>query len=311
MLSENPKIVVLIPCFNESKTIAKVINDFSIELPDAEIFVFDNCSTDGSADIAFDNKALVIKEPIQGKGFVIEKMFDVIEADIYVMVDGDDTYPADDVHKLIKPILEYDADMVVGSRLESHTKSSFRPMHLFGNRLVRNCVNLLTGAKLDDIMSGYRAFNKRVVNRIPVISTGFEIETEMTVQCLYNRIKIVEVPVSYRERPAGSESKLRTIRDGFRVLWKIFSLFISLKPLTFFGGVGVLIFILGLLAGIAPIHDYLTAPDHYVSHVPLAVLASALIILSAGSVFLGILLHAVNWRFKELHNVLTRAKKLH
>jgi hypothetical protein len=155
-------------------------------------------------------------------------------------------------------------------------------------------------------MSGYRAFNRRVVARIPVISAGFEIEVEMTIQMLFYQLKIVEVDIPYGARPCGSDSKLRTFSDGFRVLWKIFRLFRSFKPLTFFGGVGLLLFALGLLAGAFPIHDYFTDPNHYVRHVPLAILATGLIIMSGSCIFLGILLHALNWRFLELHNVLTR-----
>jgi len=302
------KIAVLIPCHNEELTIGKVIDEFRRELPSAAIYVFDNCSTDTTAAIADEHGAVVIKEPRRGKGFVVESMFDSVDADIYVMVDGDDTYPASDVHKLIEPIIAGDADMVVGARLSSYTSKSFRPLHVFGNNLVRGLVNWIGNSQLTDIMSGYRAFNRRVVEHIPVVSAGFEVETEMTIQMLYYRMKIIEVQIPYKHRPAGSESKLSICRDGFRVLWKIFSLFRAFKPLTFFGGLGLLFLALGLLAGIPPIHDYLTDPDHYVRHVPLAILAVGLVILSAGSFFLGVLLHALNWRFRELHNVLTRKR---
>src|SRR5262249_48847016 len=155
---------------------------------------------------------------------------------------------------------------------------------------------------------GYRAFNRNVVMRIPIVSSGFEVETDLTLQMLYYNLKILEVNVPYRGRPAGSRSKLRTFRDGFLVLWKIFTLLRSLKPLTFFGAVGLLFFSLGIFAGILPIYDYLTDPQHYVRHVPLAILAAALMILSSGCVFLGIVLHALNWRLRELHNVFTRGK---
>jgi len=155
-------------------------------------------------------------------------------------------------------------------------------------------------------MSGYRAFNRNVVKHIPIVSSGFEVETEMTLQMLYYKLKIVEIDIPYRERPLGSESKLRTFHDGFRVLWKIFSLLRAFKPLTFFGGLALFFLVCGLLAGILPVHDYFTDPNHYVRHVPLAILAAGLITLSAGCVSLGILLHAINWRLLELHNVLTR-----
>ena len=305
-VSQEPKTAVLIPCLNEEMTIGKVIDDFRRELPLSTIYIFDNCSTDATAAVAAEHGAVVMKEPRKGKGFVVDSMFDRIDADVYVMVDGDDTYPAGHVHKLLEPVLAGDADMVVGARLLDYTDRSFRSLHVFGNNLVRRLVNLVGSAQLTDIMSGYRAFNRRVVERIPVVSAGFEVETEMTIQMLYHQLKIVEVPIPYQPRPAGSESKLKTLRDGFRVLWKIFSLFRAFKPLTFFGGLGLLLMILGFLAGIMPIHDYLTEPDHNVRHVPLAILATGSMILSAGCIFLGILLHAVNWRFRELHNVLTR-----
>ncbi|MCD4823411.1 MAG: glycosyltransferase [Phycisphaerae bacterium] len=299
-------IAVLIPCHNEQATVAKVVDDFRRELPYARIYVFDNNSTDETAAIAAEHGATVFKEPRQGKGFAIQSMFERVDADVYVMTDGDDTYPADAVHKLIAPVTNEQADMVVGARLQTHTGESFRPLHVGGNHLVRKLVNWVSGADLTDIMSGYRAFNRRVVRCLPVLSSGFEVETEMTIQMLYHRMKLLEVQVPYGVRPAGSESKLRTFRDGSRVLWKIFSLFRSFKPLTFFGSMGIVFFVAGVLAGILPIHDYFTAPGHFVSHVPLAVLAVAFMLLSAGCVFLGILLHAINWRFLELHNVLSR-----
>ncbi len=302
------RTAVLIPCHNEELTVGKVVDDFRRELPTAAIYVFDNCSTDKTAEIAAQHKAVVIKEPRKGKGFVVEKMFECVDADIYVMVDGDDTYPADEVHKLIGPVYAGDADMVVGARLSSYTEKSFRPLHIFGNNLVRKLVNWIGNTQLTDIMSGYRAFNRRVVEHIPVVSSGFEVETEITIQMLYYRMKIAEVQIPYKHRPEGSESKLNTIQDGLKVLWKIFSLFRAFKPLTFFGGVGIAFFILGLAAGFAPLYDYITDPNHFVRHIPLAILATGLVLLSAGCFFLGILLHALNWRLRELHNVLTRSR---
>ncbi len=306
-MNTQPSVAVLIPCYNEAATIGKVVDDFRRELPEASVYVFDNCSSDETAAIAAEHEAIVIKEPRRGKGFVVDGMFDRVQADAYVMVDGDDTYPAEDVHALLKPVLDGNADMTVGARLDSHAETAFRPMHMFGNNLIRRLVNWLGHARLTDIMSGYRAFSRRVVERLPVVSGGFEVETEMTIQMLYYRMKIVEVPVHYRGRPAGSESKLRTLRDGSKVLWKIFTLFRSYKPLTFFGSVGVLFFICGILAGIPPIHDYVTTGK--VPHFPLAILATGLMIISAGSVFAGILLHSLNWRLMEMHSVMSRKLK--
>ena len=302
-------IAVLIPCYNEELTIGKVIDDFRKELPDAIIYVFDNCSTDSTSSIATEHGAVVLKEPRQGKGFVIDQMFANIDADFYIMVDGDDTYPADSVKKILEPVQNGMADMTVGARLKNFDDESFRKLHIFGNNLVRFLVNWISKSQLTDIMSGYRAFNRRFVERIPVVSAGFEVETEMTIQALYYRMKIVEVPIAYGQRPEGSKSKLNTFQDGFRVLWKIFSLFRAFKPLTFFGGFGLLFILLGFLAGLVPIHDYISEPDHYIHHLPLAVLAASLIILGSGCISLGMLLHAINWRFIELHNVLTRRRK--
>jgi glycosyltransferase involved in cell wall biosynthesis len=235
-------------------------------------------------------------------------MLDRVEADYYVMVDGDDTYPAEKVRELLAPVTAGAADMAVGARLAEYHERSFPRLHVAGNNLVRGLINRIFGAKLTDIMSGYRAFNRRVVRRIPVVSSGFEVETELTIQMLYYRLKVVEVQVPYRGRPEGSGSKLRTFRDGFRVLWKVFSLFRAFKPLTFFGSMGILLLVLAVLAGIPPVADYVRDPQHYVRHVPLAILAMGLVLLSAGSVFLGLLLHAINWRFKELHNIAVRGK---
>lgn len=227
--SQKARVVVLIPCHNEEITIGKVIQDFHRELPSATVYVFDNCSTDVTAAIGAQHGATVTKEPRKGKGFVVASMFERIDADVYVMIDGDDTYPVEHVHKLLAPILAEAADMTVGARLSQHTAKSFRPMHRFGNNLVHRLVNWLAHADLTDIMSGHRAFNRRVAQRIPVVSAGFEVETELTIQMLYYRLKIIEVAIPYRERPAGSESKLGTFRDGCGVLWKLFSLLIWLR----------------------------------------------------------------------------------
>jgi len=299
---------IVIPCHNEQVTVAKVIEDFRTQLPRAAIYVFDNCCTDDTAKIAREHGAIVIAEPRKGKGYVIEAMLDTVEADYYVMVDGDDTYEASVVGKLLEPVMAGQTDMTIGARLAEFDDRSFRPLHVAGNNLVRGLINRIFGCKLTDIMSGYRAFNRRVAQRIPVVSSGFEVETEMTIQMLYYRLTMLEVQAPYRGRPEGSVSKLNTFRDGARVLWKIFSLFRAFKPLTFFGGIGIVLLVAGLLAGTPPILDYFYNPNHYVEHVPLAILATGLMLLSAGSVFLGLLLHAINWRFLELHNVTTRRK---
>lgn len=306
-MADKPSIAVLIPCHNEAAAIGKVVDDFRAQLPDAAIYVFDNCCTDDTAKIAARHGAIVVREPRKGKGYVIERMLDQVAADFYVMVDGDDTYPADRVHQLLKPVLEGDADMIVAARLTEYDDRSFRPLHVAGNNLVRGLINWIFNSKLTDILSGYRAFNRRVVNRVPIVSAGFEVETELTIQMMYYALHVEEVQVPYRGRPAGSSSKLNTFRDGARILWKLFSLARSFKPLTFFGLIGILLFLLGLGAGIAPIHDFVTTGK--VPHFPSAILATGLMLLSAGSFFLGVILHAVNWRFKELHNIMARGRK--
>lgn len=245
---KNPSIAVLVPCFNEESTIEKVISDFKKELPQATIYVFDNNSTDNTAAAAVRAGAVLVRELKQGKGFVVASMLNKVTADYYVMVDGDDTYAADCVHALLKPVLEGHADMTVGQRFSTHTSAAFRPLHIFGNRLVVQLINAIFSAKLQDVMSGYRAFTREVALSLPVVAAGFDVETEMTVQLLYRSYVIKEVPVPYKERPTGSFSKLNTFQDGARVLLKIFGIAVAYKPLTFFGGVGLI----ALCAGAVP-----------------------------------------------------------
>lgn len=302
------RIAVTIPCHNEQASIGKVIDDFQRQLPEAVIYVIDNCCTDATAEIARRHGAVVISEPRKGKGFAVERIFSEVDADYYIMVDGDDTYSARHVNELLAPVRDGQADMAVGARLNEYTREAFRPLHVMGNKLVRSLVNRIGRSRLTDILSGYRAFNRRVVRRIPIVTSGFEVETEMTIQMLYYRLKITEVPVPYRERPDGSVSKLNTFRDGFRVLWRLFSLFRSFKPLTFFGGMGLVFLALALWAGFYPIQDYLVHPGHFVTHVPLAILATGLAICAAGCVFLGMILHVMNWHLLQLHNITTRRK---
>jgi glycosyltransferase involved in cell wall biosynthesis len=305
-MKEKPEIAVLIPCHNEENTIGKVIRDFQAQLPEAAIYVFDNCCSDRTAEIARDCGSRVMPEPRKGKGFVVESMLDSIHADYYVMVDGDDTYPAEKVHDLLDPVLSDKADMAVGSRLSQYADESFRAMHVFGNRLVRFMVNKIFSANLTDIMSGYRAFNRKVVQRIPIVSSGFEVETELTIQMLYYRLSIVEVPVLYRERPKGSNSKLRTLPDGMRVLWKIFSLFRNFKPLTFFGSIGLLGMLIAAIPAFFISRGFLESGHIAEPYTAAVILSATLFLLSSSMIALGLLLHAINWRFKELHNVMIR-----
>ena len=241
------KIAVLLPCYNEALTIGKVVGDFRHVLPDATIYVYDNNSSDGSGDMAARSGAVVRRVLQQGKGHVVRRMFQEIDADVYVMVDSDDTYPADEVLKLIAPIVAGEADMVVGDRLSSvYRTENKRPGHNFGNALVCGLVKWLWNYPVKDVMSGYRVFSRRFVKTCPVLSNGFEIETEMTLHTLDKRFCLVEIPVRYRDRPKGSVSKLNTLPDGIRVLKTIFNMFRFYRPLAFFGIMGMLLSVLSV-----------------------------------------------------------------
>ena len=251
------KIAVLIPCYNEAKTIKKVINDYKKALPDAFIYVYDNNSTDGTDEIAFKEGAIVKHEYRQGKGNVIRTMFRDIDADCYLMIDGDDTYPAENAKEMCDLVLDGKADMVIGDRLSStYFKENKRPFHNFGNRIVRWLINKLFKNNIKDIMTGYRAFSYEFVKGFPVLSKGFEIETEMTIHAVDKNYKIVEIPVSYRDRPAGSVSKLNTYSDGIKVLKTIATLFKEYKPAMFFNICAFIFLIIGILIGIPAYAGY-------------------------------------------------------
>ena len=245
--NNDTSIAVLLPCYNEEVTIGKVVRDFKAALPDAAIYVYDNNSTDRTAEIATAEGAIVRKEPRQGKGNVVRAMFEDIDADVYVMADGDDTYPADAAPAMVEKVLE-GYDMVIGDRLSStYFQENKRPFHNFGNRLVRGSINGLFRAHVTDIMTGYRAFNFTFVKTYPVLSRGFEIETEMTIHSLNNNLRLYEMPIQYRDRPEGSVSKLDTVGDGIKVMSTIFRMIREYKPLPFFGGLGLIIGIIGLV----------------------------------------------------------------
>ncbi len=230
------KIAVLIPCYNEEKTIAKVVKDAREALPDAVVYVYDNNSTDRTVELARDAGAVIRYENMQGKGNVMRRMFREIEAECYIMVDGDDTYPMEYAGQMVDLVLSHNADMVVGDRLSStYFTENKRPFHNLGNSVVRGSINRLFGCDIKDIMTGYRAFSYGFVKTFPVLSTGFEIETEMTIHAVYNNIQIENVVVDYRDRPEGSESKLNTFSDGFKVLRTILKLYRDYKPFGFFG----------------------------------------------------------------------------
>ena len=229
------KIAVLIPCYNEEKTIEKVVKDAKAALPEAVIYVYDNNSKDKTVEIARAAGAVIRYEHMQGKGNVIRRMFREIEAECYIMVDGDDTYPMEYAREMADQVLENNADMVVGDRLSStYFTENKRPFHNFGNTIVRSSINRLFRCEIKDIMTGYRAFSYGFVKTFPVLSTGFEIETEMTIHAVYNNMQIENVIVEYRDRPEGSESKLNTFSDGFKVLHTITKLYRDYKPMGFF-----------------------------------------------------------------------------
>lgn len=253
------KIAVLIPCYNEEKTIEKVVKDAIKALPDAVIYVYDNNSKDKTAELAEKAGAVVRHEYVQGKGNVIRRMFREIDAECYIMIDGDDTYPIESAPEMVKCVIERHADMVVGDRLSStYFQENKRPFHNFGNSLVRASINKFFGCNIKDIMTGFRAFSYDFVKSFPVLSGGFEIETEMTIHAVYNNMQIENVVIEYRDRPEGSVSKLNTYSDGFKVLFTIFNLFRNYKPLAFFGGFALLLCLLSIGFVIPVIMDYAT-----------------------------------------------------
>ncbi len=298
------KIAVLIPCYNEEITIGKVIEDFKKELPNAVIYVFDNNSIDRSAEIAEKKGAIVIKEPKQGKGFVVVSMFQKVDADIYVMVDGDDTYPAESVHDLIKPVLEDKVDMTVGTRLSNYQTNAFKLLNLFGNFLIVKLVNWIFKSKLKDIMSGYRVFNRDFVKNIPLDSKGFEVETQLVIQSLYYNYSIQEVDIELRQRPEGSSSKLNTINDGICVILTIFNIVKSYRPLFFFGIIGLLVLLTGLGLGTIPIVEFFQTG--LILHFPTAILATGLVLVSMIFFAIGLILDSFNYRVKEIIQILRK-----
>ena len=285
------RIAVIIPCYNEA--IARVVDNFRRELPEAAIYVYDNNSIDGTAEIARGRGAIVRHEPRQGKGNVCRQMFRDIDADCYLMVDGDDTYPAESARSLCAPVLAGEADMVVGDRLSNGTyaEENKRTFHGFGNDLVRAMIRWIYGYGFEDVMTGYRAMSRPFVKTFPVLSEGFQIETELSIHAVDRRWRIADVPVEYRDRPEGSVSKLNTVRDGLKVIAMIGALFKDYRPLKFFSLVALLLCSGGLCAGIPVVTEYLATG--LVPRFPTAVLAAALMFMAALSLATGFILDAV------------------
>jgi len=299
-------IAVLIPCYNEELTIGKVIDDFKSELPSADVYVFDNNSTDNTIAIASEHGAVVKQEVRQGKGNVVRAMFKQVNADIYIMVDGDDTYPVDSIDKLIQPIIDGEADMVVGDRHSAgfYQAENKRNLHEFGNNLVKTLINVLFRSNLKDIMSGLRVFNKEFVKLIPINSDGFEIETEMTLHALDKRYRVIEVPISYRDRPKGSYSKLNTISDGARVIKTIFWVFKDYKPLYFFGVMSLLFFLFSVVIGTPVVLEFIQTG--YVNKVPSAILSTGLMLISVLSMFSAFILDTMVKQHRENYDILVK-----
>ena len=305
------KIAVLIPCYNESKTIEKVIKDYKKVLPDADVYVYDNNSTDGTDKIAKNAGAIVRYEYKQGKGNVIRSMFRQIDADCYLMIDGDDTYPAEFAKEMCNLILDGKADMVIGDRLSStYFTENKRPFHNLGNKLVRFLINKLFKNNVKDIMTGYRAFSYEFVKGFPVLSKGFEIETEMTIHAVDKNFKLIEIPVTYRDRPNGSISKLNTYKDGFKVLKTIAVLFKEYKPSFFFGILSCLMLIISLLFGMPPVMEYIK--DGIVLKFPRLIVSGVFLTISLLLWITGIILQVIAKKHKQLYelylNSMTRDK---
>ena len=290
---EQGSVAVLIPCYNEAVTIGKVVDDFHRVLPDATVYVYDNNSSDGTGEIARDHGAVVRAERRQGKGNVVRQMMRDIDADYYLMVDGDDTYPAEAAPELLAPLVADEADMVVGDRLSNGTygEENDRAFHGFGNDLVRVLIKWIYGFEFSDVMTGYRAYNAVFAKTMPVLSPGFEIETELSIHAVDKRWRIAEVPIDYRDRPEGSESKLDTFSDGCKVLLMILSLFKDYRPLALFSWVSLLFCVLGLVAGVPVVWEF--AATGLVPKLPSALLAVALVFIGILSFTCGLILDTV------------------
>ena len=292
------QIAVLIPCYNEAKTIRKVVEDWKKELPEAAIYVYDNNSSDGTDMIAREAGAIVRYERQQGKGNVVRRMFQDIDALCYIMIDGDDTYPAEYGREMVNEVLENRVDMVIGDRLSStYFQENKRPFHNFGNSLVRTCINSMFGADVKDIMTGYRAFSYRFVKTFPVLSKGFEIETEMTIHAVDKSMFVKNTVITYRDRPEGSESKLNTFQDGFKVLRTIIRMLRNYRPLRFFGFMSLFMMLLALILFVPVFGEYLATG--LVPRIPTLIVSGFLVIAALISLFSGLILHMIAQKDKR------------
>lgn len=302
-MTNNKKIAILIPCYNESKTIEKVVKDYKKALPEADIYVYDNNSKDGTDEIARKAGAIVRYEYKQGKGNVIRTMFREIEADCYLMIDGDDTYPAENAREMCNLVLDGKADMVIGDRLSStYFTENKRPFHNFGNRIVRWLINKLFKNNVKDIMTGYRAFSYQFVKGFPVLSKGFEIETEMTIHAVDKNFKLVEIPVTYRDRPEGSVSKLNTYSDGLKVLKTIMTLFKEYRPGLFFGLLSLIFLIASLILGVPVIIEYFQTG--LVPRFPSLIVSGIFLVITLLLWVCGIILQVIVKKHRQLYELM-------
>jgi len=294
---ERGGVAILIPCYNEELTVAQVVAQFRAELPHARVYVFDNNSTDRTAEEARRAGALVFTERRQGKGFVVQTMFRQVDAEFYVMVDGDGTYPAEAVRRLLAPVEAGEADMVIGSRLHAESQSEFRQLNRWANRLVRATLNFIFRVQLTDILSGYRAFNREFVKGLPLFGGGFEIETELTIKAVERGYRILELPIDLTHRPEGSHSKIQFGRDGFLIINTTLALFRDYKPLTFFGGIGLVFVLLSFVPGALAVVEFFSAG--LAPRVGVAVVAVGLFLCGLLSLTAGLILHSIARRSQE------------
>lgn len=302
MKKDSKKIAVLIPCYNEAKTIEKVVKDYKSVLPNADIYVYDNNSSDKTDEIAKKAGAIVRYEYRQGKGNVIRTMFREIDADCYLMIDGDDTYPKENAKEMCDLVLQGKADMVIGDRLSStYFTENKRPFHNLGNKTVRFLINKLFKNNIKDIMTGYRAFSYEFVKSFPVLSKGFEIETEMTIHAVDKNFKLIEVPVTYRDRPEGSVSKLNTYSDGFKVLKTIATLFKEYKPASFFNIISIICLIISMILGVPVVVEYFNTG--LVPRFPTLIVAGIALLVALLLCITGIILQVIVKKHKQLYEL--------
>lgn len=297
------KIEIAIPCYNEASTIEKVIKDFQTAMPEAEVVVYDNSSRDNSAALAKNAGAQVIRVNLQGKGYVVETIFESTEADIVVLVDGDDTYEAKDAAKLIEPLISDAVDMAIGTRLHTDT-AAFRSLHRFGNRFLTAMLNTIFRTRYEDILSGYRAFSRSFIENVPIISRGFEVETEMTIQALEKGMAVRDIPIRFRQRPTGSDSKLNTIGDGYRIVLMMIVLLRDHRPLFTFGILGILLICISFPAWLI---GFLYGSTNDMFSL-LRSVSALLIMLSIGLFLVGLILNTINTRMRE-HFLLMKRKR--